>query len=184
MIPKAVTMNIMKAAEELASGQVRFHQNYAAYMWLNKQAQDGRAQVSPEYELFLWERFDVLCQELFPKVRFGRDMVCNTAERYRRNAMFGLFNLVDFRSEDPKIKETFQRNFGQVSLAWMINECKTNAPPFYYEWAFDAIQEISRKTWGAKALHSISTSLPHREVFQKLAPEKFNQLAVKRVMES
>jgi hypothetical protein len=171
----------VKAAEQLASGQVRFHRNCDADEWLERQ---GRAVISPEHELFLWECFGELCKELSPKVKFSRDGVCNIAEKRRRNAMFGLFHLIEFRSEDLKIKEIFQRNFGQVSLAWMMGECGTKPAPFYYAWAFDAIKNVTGKTWGPTALALVENSWPHMEVFQKLAPEKFNQLAVKRVMES
>lgn len=177
-------MSALKAAEMLASGQVRFHQNFQAAAWMEEQLRGGRAQVSPEHELFLWQCFEELCKELSPKVKFTKDGICNNTEKRRRNAMFGLFKLVDFRSDDPRIRAVFQRCFGQVSLAWMMTDCGDRPAPFYYEWAFEAIREVSSKTWGKSALAYLEKSWPHMEVFRKLAPEKFNLLAVKRVMES
>lgn len=178
-------MTPLEAAERLASGTDRFHQNFACDEFVNAALRGGvRATMSPDDELALWEVFEELCKELSPKCRFNRDGVCNNAEKRRRNAMFGLLKLVYFRSEDERIMAVFQRCYGQVSLQWMMTVCGTDAPPFYYEWAFDAIRDVSGKTWGPKALDYVKKSWAHMEAFQRLAPEKFNQLAVRRVMES
>ena len=63
-------------------------------------------------------------------------------------------------------------------------ETPRKVPPFYYEWAFDAILKNSGKTWNVKTIERIEKSWPHMEVFRRLAPNKFNLLAVKKVMES
>lgn len=177
-------MKAEEAAEKLASGQIRFDRNCECDEWVAKATRAGRARVSPEAELFLWECFELLAKELAPKCRFNKDGICNGQERKRRNALFGLIRLVDFRSQDPKIKRIFQEHFGQISLSWMMTVCGHKAAPFHYEWAFEAIRDISAKIWGPKALDYLKNSPEHMEVFRKLAPEKFNLLAVKRVMES
>jgi hypothetical protein len=175
----------LEAAERLASGTDRFHRNLDADEFVSAALSGGvRPTMAPEDELALWEVFGELCKELGPKCRFNKDGICNNAEKRRRNAMFGILRLVCLRSEDERIRAAFQRHYGQVSLQWMMTVCGTDAPPFYYEWAFDAIRDVSGKTWGPKALAYVQRSWAHMEAFQRLAPEKFNQLAVKRVMES
>lgn len=70
-------------------------------------------------------------------------------------------------------------------LSWQRKvETPRKVPPFYYEWAFDAILKNSGKTWNVKTIERIEKSWPHMEVFRRLAPNKFNLLAVKKVMES
>jgi hypothetical protein len=173
----------LEAAGRLASGADIFHKNFAADEFVASALKGSpRQAVSPEEELSLWETFEALCAELSPKVKFGRDGVCNGAEKRRRNAMFGMIRLVSFRSDDPRVKAVFQRCFGQVSLQWMLTVCGTDAPPHYYEWAFEAIPSVDGKTWGEKALSHVSGSRPHMEAFRRLAPEKSDLLAVKQVM--
>jgi hypothetical protein len=177
-------MSMIQQVERLASGQVRFHLNQEADKFIEKAVRNGKITVSPKVELYLWKCFDTLCKELSPKCKFNRDGISNNAEKRRRNAMFGIIRMVNFRSQNSQIELLFKRNFGKVSLAWMMVCCGTDAPPFYYEWAFDAIQDITSKVWGPKALLCVEGSWPHMEVFRKLAPAKFDLLAVKKVMES
>jgi hypothetical protein len=171
----------MTEVEQIASGQVRFHLNREADKFVKA---TPRCQLTPQEELHLWECFETLCKELGPKCQFYQDGVGNSFEKQRRNAMFGIMRMVNLRSQDPIIEQIFKRNFGKVSLAWMMTCCGTAVPPFYYKWAFDAIEDISGKTWGPKALAHIEKSWDHMEVFRKLDKEKFDLLAVKRVMES
>lgn len=179
----------LEAAKVLASGTVRFAKTYDSQEWIRacckrqNRAQE-RARTTPEMELEIWSSFERLSQEIGPKGKFNKDGMCNHWERMRRNALFGLFNLVDFRSQDERIREVFQRNFGRVSLKWMIECCKTDAPTWYYKWAFDAIPGIMSKVWGPTAMALIVKSDEHRDLFRELEPIKENLLVVKRVMES
>jgi hypothetical protein len=170
-------------AEKLARGNVRFYVNYEAEIFIHKAIKNGRAKISPEDELRLWRYFENLCKELSPKCKFNKNGVCNNEEKRRRNAMFGIIRIVNLRSKDTKIEEIFKRNFGQISLQWMMACCGTDAPVFYYEWAFDAIADINGKTWGPKALGYIKISSPHMELFKKLEKDKFDLLMVKKVMQ-
>jgi hypothetical protein len=186
-VPKKIPVvtSPIQAAEMLASGQVRFERNCDCDEFINKALLCGvRPNISEEHELFLWECFQELCKELAPNCRFNQDGICNNAEKRRRNALFGLLRLINFRSQDERIKRVFQANFGQVSLKWMMEVCTTEAPPFYYEWAFEAIREVSSKVWGSKTLGLLQKSWAHMEVFQRMAHEKSNLLAIKRIMES
>ena len=176
-----------EAAFKLMSGEVKFPQNWKALEWINKIRKEnrGRVRTSVENELALWTTFENFSRELSPKVKFSHNgKVANTAEKKRRNALLGVFSLVDFQSQDPRIQSVFQANFGQMSIQWFISSCKTDAPPWYYEWAFYAIMDVSSKTWGETALNDLKASPRHMEMFSKLEPEKRRLLDVRKVMQS
>lgn len=180
-----VLQNPLQTAQLLMRGELRFFQTMDMNEHLEKlMKKHPRARISEEQELELWSSFDTLCATLAPKCKFNRDGICNRSERLRRNIMFGVFRLVKFQSQSDQIREVFQRNFGRVSLKWMIECCKTEAPAWYYKWAFDAIPGVMSKTWGPDALVKLVGSDDHRDLFRELEPIKENLLCVKRVMES
>jgi len=175
----------LQAAQMLMLGELRFFSTIDMNEHLGKLMKSHkRVMISENQELELWNSFDLLCGTIAPKCKFNHDGICNRWERLRRNIMFGVFRLVKFQSQSDKIRELFQRNFGRVSLKWMIEMCTTDAPTFYYKWAFDAIPGVMSKTWGGDALAKIASSDAHMDLFRELEPIKANLLVVKRVMES
>jgi len=143
----------------------------------------GRQTVDSAEELQLWTEFAEFSSKLNPKFH-GVDRVANEDERVRRFAMFGLFHLIDFRSQDAAVAEMFRTNFGQMSLAWFMTSCGTLAPPWYYEWAFHSDGEVSGKVWGKKALQKFEGRPEWLAVFERLEPHKKALLNVRSVMRS
>ena len=184
---------LFQSARDLASGKIDFTNGYEFCEWLARVRgishpdyhsrldllrDPGREWVPESDEILLWEAFESFTKTL--NCKFSPKGIANKAERRRRFSLFGLFDLIEFRSQDERIKNIFERCYGQISLGWFMRSSGTNAPPWYYRWAFDVIPDVSGKVWGPDALKSIEGSWPHMEIFRNLAPEKFNLLAVKR----
>lgn len=167
----------------IASGEVRFIVNKELDEWVKKAAKRGRAVLRPDEELEILRALAALNAELGPKTSFSKRGMANRAERIRRNALFGVVRLVEFRSDDPESRVLFQQCFGQVSIQWLIDQCGKSAPPHFYRWAFDVLP-LSAKTFGSVALRKFVGSKEHQAVFEELEEEKRNLLEVRRVMES
>lgn len=182
--PEARAMSPTAALElldKIATGRLKVGTTYA---WTHAHmSPQQRALLSEDGEIKAWEKYRQFAESVESKVRFSKKGVANRAERQRRRVLMGMFELIEFRSRHPTIKELFQKSVGQVSLRELMTFCGPKIPHFYYKWAFDVLP-MSKKTFGPDTLKKFVYSPDHRRTFRTL--DRINQdlFTARKVMES
>ena len=175
------TKHVLDTLQKITSGEVKIGKTRAwTYSVMGAKA---AARISSWDEILCWELYRKWADPIEPNCRFDRAGVSNFSEYKRRRFMMGMFFLIEFRFQEPRCKELFQKSFGSLSLREFMTVCGVRVPNFYYEWAFETLP-VSKVLFGPGVLEVFAQSPDHIRTFKKLDTLKQDLLTVRRIHES